>query len=55
VDNVAICALLQEQAPDPANLALLIEPLSLGPDDDPDRFLRTSIDWARTHLARHIV
>jgi len=55
VDNIAICALLQEQAPDPANLALLIEPLSLGPDDDPDCFLRTSIDWARTHLARHIV
>lgn len=55
VDNVAICALLQEQAPDPANLALLIEPLALGPEDDPDSFLRSSIDWARTHLARFIM
>lgn len=55
VDNVAICAMLQELAPDPANLALLIEPLSLGPEDDHDAFLRTSIDWARTHLARFIM
>lgn len=51
VDNVTICRILQELAPDPAHLALLIEPLSLGPEDDRDAFLRTSIDWARTHLA----
>jgi len=55
VDNVAICAMLQEQAPDPANLALLIEPLSLGPEDDHDAFLRTSIAWARSHLAQFLI
>lgn len=51
VDNVAICKILQEQAPNPASLALLIEPLSLGPEDDRDAFLRTSLAWARDHLA----
>lgn len=54
VDNVTICRILRELAPDPTHLALLIEPLSLGPEDDRDTFLRTSIDWARTHLAPYL-
>jgi sugar phosphate isomerase/epimerase len=55
VDNVTICALLQEQAPDPANLPLLLEPLSLGPEDDHDAFLRTSVEWARIQLGRFLM
>lgn len=51
VDNLAICTILQEHAPDPATLALLIEPLSLGPEDDRRAFLQTSLAWAREHLA----
>lgn len=51
VDNVTICKILQEQSPDPASLALLIEPLSLAPEDDREAFLQTSLAWARKHLA----
>ncbi len=51
VDNAAICQILQDQAPDPANLALLCEPFYLPDDADPDQFLATSIAWSRTHLA----
>lgn len=51
VDNLTICRLLAEASPDAAGLALLVEPLSLGPEDDRDAFLRTSIAWARANLA----
>jgi hypothetical protein len=50
VDNVTICRILQEHAPDPAALALMIEPLSLAPEDNREAFLTTSIAWARHHL-----
>jgi sugar phosphate isomerase/epimerase len=49
VDNVAICRMLQEQAPDPDGLALQIEPFYL--PDDPAAFLQTSVTWARANLA----
>lgn len=54
VDNTAICQILQSEAPDPQSLALMIEPLSLAPDDDRDTFLNTSLSWAREHLAPFI-
>jgi sugar phosphate isomerase/epimerase len=54
VDNRAIVQILQEQAPDPAGLALLIEPFYLSEDLDPDRFLEVSIGWARAHLAPYL-
>lgn len=54
VDNLTICRLLQEVSPNPATLALLIEPLSLGPEDDRDAFLRTSIEWCRANLAEFL-
>ncbi len=51
VDNAAICQILQDQAPNPASLALLCEPFYLPDDTDPDQFLATSLTWARQHLA----
>lgn len=51
VDNVACCQLLQDLAPDPASIGLMIEPFYLPEDADPTRFLTTSIAWARQHLA----
>jgi len=51
VDNIAICKILQEQAPDPASLALLVEPLTLKPEDDPNAYLLGSLAWAREKLA----
>jgi sugar phosphate isomerase/epimerase len=51
VDNAAICQILQDQAPDPASLALMCEPFYLPDDADPDQFLATSITWSRIHLA----
>jgi 3-oxoisoapionate decarboxylase len=51
VDNVACCRLLQEHAPDPAAIALMIEPFYLPEDGDLDGFLTTSVAWARAHLA----
>jgi sugar phosphate isomerase/epimerase len=54
VDNLAICAILQEQAPDPATLALLIEPFYLPEDRDVTEFLTTSVAWARQHLAPYL-
>lgn len=51
VDNAAICQILQDESPDPANLALLCEPFYLPDDADPDEFLATSIAWCRKHLA----
>lgn len=54
VDNIAICRILQEQAPDPAGLALLFEPFYLADDVDPDAFMQTSLTWARTHLAPYL-
>jgi sugar phosphate isomerase/epimerase len=54
VDNVAICKILQEQAPDPASLALMVEPLTLKPEDDPNQYLMGSLTWAREKLARFL-
>lgn len=54
VDNVAICRILQEQAPDPTGLALLFEPFYLADDVDPEAFMQTSLTWARTHLAPYL-
>lgn len=54
VDNAAICQILQDQAPDPVNLALLCEPFYLPDTINPDEFLATSIAWARTHLAPYL-
>lgn len=51
VDNVAICRMIQDQAPNPASIALLIEPFYLPEDRDPNEFLTTSIAWAREKLA----
>lgn len=54
VDNAAICEILQELAPSPESLALMVEPLSLAPEDDREEFLQTSLSWARQHLARYL-
>lgn len=54
VDNVTICRILQAEAPDPKSLALMLEPLSLAPEDDREAFLQTSIAWARVHLAEFL-
>jgi sugar phosphate isomerase/epimerase len=54
VDNVTICRILQEQAPDPNGIALMVEPFYMPAGADPDAFLRTSLDWARRHLAEFL-
>jgi sugar phosphate isomerase/epimerase len=51
VDNVTICRILQEESPDPKNIALMLEPLSLGPEVDREEFMRISLEWCREHLA----
>jgi sugar phosphate isomerase/epimerase len=51
VDNVTICRMLQEHAPDPERIALLFEPFYLPDDIDPAAFMQTSLAWARAHLA----
>ncbi|MEW6358625.1 MAG: sugar phosphate isomerase/epimerase family protein [Planctomycetota bacterium] len=51
VDNVTICRLLQEQSPDPASLALMIEPFFLPEAAEIPVFLEKSVAWARKHLA----
>jgi len=54
VDNVTICQILAEQAPNPQSIALMVEPLSLAPEDDREAFLQTSLAWARQNLARYL-
>lgn len=54
VDNEAICALLQQEAPDPAGLALMVETFYLDDATDPLAFLQTSVAWARRHLAQYL-
>ena len=54
VDNVTICQILAEQAPDPKSIALMVEPLSLPPAADSQAFLQTSIDWCRKYLAKYL-
>ncbi len=51
VDNLTICKILQEEAPDPKTLALMVEPLAM-PDTEAGReeFLAISIAWARENL-----
>ena len=51
VDNVTICQILQEKAPDPASIGLMIEPFYLPEEITPDEFLSRSVAWARQHLA----
>jgi sugar phosphate isomerase/epimerase len=51
VDNVKICQILQAESPDPKNLALMFEPLSLAPEVDRDEFIRICIEWCRDKLA----
>ncbi len=51
VDNVTICQILQDQSPDPKNLALMLEPLSLAPSVDVEEFMRVSLEWCRDKLA----
>jgi len=52
--GLTICKILAEEAPDPKSLALLLEPLSLGPDADTEAFLTTSLAWAKEHLAHYL-
>src|SRR5512142_2670802 len=47
VDNVTICQILAEQAPDPKNIALLNEPLAMPAEWERDAFLRVSTEWCR--------
>ena len=56
VDNAAICGILAAESPNPAGLALMIEPLvGLFADDAArEKFLQTSIAWARANLAAYI-
>lgn len=54
VDNVAICKILQEKSPDPASLALMVEPLTLRPEDDKDQYLQESLAWCRQALKAFI-
>jgi len=54
VDNVAICQILQDKSPDPASLALMMEPLLTNVIEDKDAFVRESIDWAREKLAKFL-
>ena len=51
VDNVAICGMIQEQAPDPRSVALMIEPLAMPAEADRDAFLQACLAWARARLA----
>jgi len=55
VDNYTICKILQQESPEPDTLALLVEPLSLAPEDDRDVFLNTSIAWCRKALAEFLM
>ncbi len=50
VDNLAICNLLQAQSPQPASLALMVEPLVMPAEAERDTFLAESIAWMRTNL-----
>lgn len=54
VDNKTICKILQAEAPDPRDLALMIEPLTLPPDVDRDRYLKTALTWCRNNLAEYL-
>lgn len=54
VDNEAICAMLSEKAPNPAKLALMVEPLFMPAEEERDAFLAESIAWARKRLARFL-
>lgn len=51
VDNITICKILQELAPDPANIALMVEPLLLRPDEDANAWLEASVAWVKEKLA----
>lgn len=55
VDNVAICKILSEQAPDPASIRLVMEPLYMPEGIDPEQdFLVPSIAWAKQQLASYL-
>jgi sugar phosphate isomerase/epimerase len=50
VDNFTVCRILQEQAPDPASVALLIEFLTMPPEGTLEEYVQTSVAWARENL-----
>jgi sugar phosphate isomerase/epimerase len=54
VDNVTICEILAEQAPDPKSISLLQEPLTMPEEWARDGFLKVSTDWCRKALAKFI-
>lgn len=54
VDNVAICGILQEWSPDPANLPLMIEPFYIPRGADVTDFLERSVVWAKEQLAAYL-
>jgi sugar phosphate isomerase/epimerase len=54
VDNVAICQILQANAPNPDQIALMIEPFYTPQDMTADAFLEQSVAWARVHLAPYL-
>jgi len=54
VDNVEICRILKQQAPDPDSISLIIEPFYMEPDADVDVFFTRSVAWAKKHLAEFL-
>jgi sugar phosphate isomerase/epimerase len=54
VDNVECVRLLQQHAPDPQSIPLLVEPFYMPEDTTPEAFLATSLAWMRQHLAEFL-
>jgi sugar phosphate isomerase/epimerase len=54
VDNLECVRLLQQHAPDPKSIPLLVEPFYMPEDTTPEAFLQTSLAWMRKHLAEFL-
>jgi sugar phosphate isomerase/epimerase len=51
VDNAAICGILQQHAPNPSSIPLLLEPFYVPRGADVTAFFETSVAWAKENLA----
>ncbi len=54
VNNKKILEILREQAPDPRNLCLSLELMPVPPNEDEDRWVEASIEWAKRELAEFL-
>jgi sugar phosphate isomerase/epimerase len=54
VDNAAICDILQQHAPNPSSIPLLIEPFYIPRGADVTAFFETSVAWAKRALSAYL-